>query len=170
LILINRRKRLWLTQSDWEIEYSYPYSDIETPGSETQIRWRNWQSGIARITALGYIDCSSLCALYDILPSSYDYPDFKTRKIGGPNRVSGDVIAGAQWIMWPDEGRFVYQQCKLTAKTDSRWEMWSIDRWKQWKDQLAFVAGDERFTSKARLVARLAGQQMVALEEEDASG
>jgi len=148
-------------------EYSYPYSDIEAPGSETQIRWRNWQSAIARITTLGFIDCGFLCALGDILPSSRNYPDLEKRKIGGPNRIGGDVIAGAQWIMWPDEGRFVYQQCKKVDKLDGPRAMWSMERWRQWKDQFAFVAGDDRFDSKARLVAKLAGQQMTAFEEED---
>ncbi|EGN96878.1 hypothetical protein SERLA73DRAFT_185094 [Serpula lacrymans var. lacrymans S7.3] len=147
-------------------EYSYPYSDIETPGSETQLRWRNWQSAIARITTSGLIDCGFLCALGDILPSSNNYPDLEKRKIGGPNRVSGDVIAGAQWIIWPDEGRFVYEQCKKVDKVDGPRTMWSMERWGMWKDQLAFVAGDERFNSEARLVAKLAGQRMVAIEGE----
>jgi hypothetical protein len=148
-------------------EYSYPYSDIETPGSETQLRWRNWQSAIARITASGFIDCAFLCALGDILPSARNYPDLEKRKIGGPNRIGGDVIAGAQWVIRQDEGRFVYRQCKEVEKVDGPRAMWSQERWSLWKDQLAFVAGDERFNSEARRVARLAGQKMVALEEED---
>ncbi|KAL2004513.1 hypothetical protein VTN00DRAFT_3398 [Thermoascus crustaceus] len=170
--------RLWPFGGNWmalaEVfrreadEYSYPYSDIETPGSETQLRWRNWQSAIARITAAGFIDCGFLCALGDILPSSRDYPDVEKCKVGGPNRVGGDVIAGAQWIIRPDEGRFVYQQCKKVEKIDGPRAMWSMERWKQWKDQFAFVAGDERFDAKARQVAELVGQKMVAIEQEDA--
>jgi hypothetical protein len=41
------------------------------------------------------------------------------------------------------------------------------ERWNLWRDQFAFVAGDERFNSEARRAAKLAGQKMVALEEED---
>jgi Protein of unknown function (DUF3632) len=156
----------WLTKIYGRVEYSYPYSDIETPGSETRLRWRNWQSAIARITASGFIDCSFLCALGDILPSSRHYPDLEKRRIGGPKRIGGDVIAGAQWILRRDEGRFVYRQCKPVERVDGPRAMWSMERWRQWKDQLAFVAGDQRFESKARLVAQLASQQMAALEEE----
>lgn len=43
--------------------------------------------------------------------------------------------------------------------------MWSMQCWKQWKEQFEFVAGDERFTEQARLVAMLAGHQMLAYED-----
>ncbi|KAH7119919.1 hypothetical protein B0J11DRAFT_534869 [Dendryphion nanum] len=148
-------------------DFSYPYSDIETPGSEVQIRWRNFQSAIARLTTLNLIDCGFLCALGNIVPSSYNYPDFKTRKIGGPNRVGGDVIAGAQWILWPDEGAYVYQQCKKVEKIEGLRTMWSMERWNVWKEQFAFVTGDERFDTQARAVAKVVGRQMLALEKED---
>lgn len=77
------------------------------------------------------------------------------------------MIAGAQWIIRPDEGRFVYQQCKKADKVEGPRAMWSMERWRLWKDQFAFVAGDERFDAKARQMAKLAGQQMVAIEQED---
>ncbi|TEA09872.1 hypothetical protein C8034_v011598 [Colletotrichum sidae] len=149
-------------------EFSYPYSDIETPGSEVAVRWRNFQSAVARITALGISNLAFLSALGDILPSHPLYPDLEERKIGGPNRVSGDTVAAAQWMMWPDEGRFAYQQCKNLRETGPR-SMWHPERWQQWKVQFAFVEGDERFTPKARLAAKLARQQMASLEEEDRS-
>lgn len=100
------------------------------------------------------------------MPSSSNYPDLEKRKIGGPNRVSGDAIAAAQWIMWPDEGRFVYQQCKKLHETGPR-AMWSQERWELWKEQFAFIAGDERFTPKARVAAKLSREQMTGYEEED---
>jgi hypothetical protein len=102
------------------------------------------------------------------LPYSRNYTDLEKRKIGGPNRIGGALIAGAQWIIWPDEGRFVYQQCKMFDKVNGPRAMWSMERWQQWKGQFAWVAGDVRFDSKARLMAKLARQQMVAFEEEDA--
>jgi hypothetical protein len=92
---------------------------------------------LARITAYGFIDCSFRCALGDIQPSSRHYPDLEKRRIGGPKR---DVIAGAQWILRRDRGRFVYRQCKQVEKVDGPRAMWSMERWRQWKDQLAFVA------------------------------
>lgn len=61
----------------------------------------------------------------------------------------------------------MYHQCKKVEKVDGARAMWSMERWEVWKDQFAFVAGDERFDSEARLVAKSAGQQMVALEKED---
>lgn len=102
------------------------------------------------------------------MPSSSTYPDLEKRKIGGPNRVSGDAIAAAQWIIWPDEGRFVYQQCKKLHETGPR-AMWSQYRWEVWKEQFAFIAGDERFTPKARVAAKLSSEQMIDYEEEDKS-
>ncbi|OJJ85929.1 uncharacterized protein ASPGLDRAFT_122491 [Aspergillus glaucus CBS 516.65] len=147
-------------------EFSYPYSNIETPGSETQLRWRNFQSAIARLTSSGLINCSVLCALADILPSSQSYPDLEKRKVGGPNRVGGDVIAGAQWVLWPGQGQYVYQECRKKDDIDGPRQMWSMQHWKQWKEQFEFVAGDERFGEQARLVARLARHQMLAYEDE----
>lgn len=148
------------------LEFSYPYSNIETPGSEAQLRWRNFQSAIARLTSSGLIDCGFLCALADILPSSGDYPDLEKRKVGGQNRVSGDAIAGAQWILWPGQGQYVYQECRKKDNIDDPRQMWSMQRWNQWNEQSGFVSGDERFMEQARLVARLARHQMLAYEDE----
>ena len=143
----------------------YPFG---IAGSEGQLRWRNYQSAIARITSAELVDCGFLCALGDILPSSSHYPDLDKNKIGGPNRIGGNVFAGAHWLIWPDQGRFVYQQCKLVEKVDSNPRaMWSMERWKHWKEQFAFVAGDDRFDPKAQLLANLASQQMAGYEEED---
>jgi len=121
---------------------------------------------MARLTALELIDCGFLCALGDILPASPFYPDLEERKIGGPNRISGDVIAGAQWLLWPDEGRYVYQQCKKVETISGPRTMWSMERWNQWKDQLKWVAEDERFGAQARHVARMARHQMMAYEKD----
>ena len=84
--------------------------------------------------------------------------------------MGGDVIAGGQWILWPEGGAYVFQQCKKVEKVDGLREMWSRERWSVWKQQFAFVAGDQRFDSKARLVAELAGQEMLAIERKDAEG
>ncbi|BCR86806.1 uncharacterized protein ACHE_30793A [Aspergillus chevalieri] len=65
-------------------EFSYPYSNVETPGSETQLRWQNFQFAIARLTSSELINCGFLCAFADILPSGQSYPDFEKRKVGRP--------------------------------------------------------------------------------------
>lgn len=148
------------------IEFSYPYSNIETSGSETQLRWRNFQSAIARLTSSGLIDCGFLSALNDILPSSQNYPNLEKRRVGGPNRIGGDVIAGAQWLLWPEQGQYVYQECRKKDNIDGPRQIWSVQSWKQWKEQFEFVAGDERFGQQARRVSRLAWDKMLAYEVE----
>lgn len=84
--------------------------------------------------------------------------------------MGGDAIAGAQWILQPTEGAYVYQQCKKVQKVDGIRDMWSMERWNTWKEQFAFISGDQRFDSKARGVARLAHQQMLSLDEDDTVG
>ncbi|KAF2667164.1 hypothetical protein BT63DRAFT_458128 [Microthyrium microscopicum] len=133
-------------------EYSYPFSDIERPGSETAVRWRNWQSALARITTLGLLDCGFLSALDDILPPSRDYPDMQQRKIGGPNRLAGS---------------YVYKMCKKTETVNEPREMWSMERWNTWKEQYIMIAKDDKFYHEARVVAKLAVQQMESFEKED---
>lgn len=44
--------------------------------------------------------------------------------------------------------------------------MWSMERWKIWKDQFVFVSQDERFYPESRRVAALAIESMNALEGE----
>ncbi|EGN97088.1 hypothetical protein SERLA73DRAFT_169537 [Serpula lacrymans var. lacrymans S7.3] len=72
------------------------YSDIETPGSESQFRWCSWQFSIAHY----HFRLHKLrVSLGDILPFSDNYPELEKRKVGGANRIGGDVVAGAQWII-----------------------------------------------------------------------
>lgn len=134
------------------------------------MRWRNFQSFAARLTVAGLADCRYICALRDILPSSRQYPDLNSRKVGGPNRISADAVAGAQWVMWPDEGRWVYEQCKKAGDAgtdDDPWGIWNLQGWKGWKSQLAWIERDERFDPRSQVVAKLARQQMEGYEAED---
>lgn len=39
-----------------------------------------------------------------------------------------------------------------------------MERWREWKKQFGFVAGDERFQGKYREMARLAHEKMVEYE------
>ena len=60
----------------------------------------------------------------------------------------------------------MYQECRKKENIDGPRQMWCMQHWKQWKEQFAFVAGDERFGEQARLVARPALHQMLAYEKE----
>lgn len=60
----------------------------------------------------------------------------------------------------------MYQECRKKDNIDGPRQMWSMQHWKQWKEQFEFVAGDERFGEQERLVARLARYQMLAYEDE----
>ncbi|KAH8684212.1 hypothetical protein BGZ60DRAFT_367016 [Tricladium varicosporioides] len=150
-------------------DYSYPFSDIETPGSDLRQRWRNFQSAMSRLTVTKLVDCSFLCALQYLDPSAPHYPNLQERKIGGPNRIGGDLIAGSEWILRPEVGPWVYQECKKFEKVDDMgdsWDMWCMQNWRMWKRQLAFVVGDKRFSDEVRVVADRTGKRMVELEEE----
>lgn len=170
--------------------YSYDYSDIETLGSELRLRWRNFQSFAARLTVAHLADCRYICALGGILPSSQLYPDLETRPKGGPNRISGNAIAGAQWVLGGSHGRWVFQACHASARNLAGpdllpdmhssstvreeqndldiWGIWNKDGWEGWKKQFLWIAQDPdgRFDSESRHVARLAHQQMESCEAE----
>lgn len=102
-----------------------------------------------------------------LLPWSREYPDLKKRPIDGPNKIGNYLIGAAQWIIYPGEGRYVYEQCKKVGEKIpglSPREMWGMERWREWKKQFGFVAGDERFQGKYRDMARLAHEKMVEYE------
>ena len=62
------------------------------------------------------------------------------------------MLGAAQWIMWSNECHYVYQQCKKVESMSGLRQMWSMERWREWKRQFAFVAGDERFAQIYREV------------------
>lgn len=45
--------------------------------------------------------------------------------------------------------------------------MWSMERWREWKNQFAFVAGDDRFAERYREVAEQSYRQMLVYESEE---
>ncbi|KAI1394268.1 uncharacterized protein F4822DRAFT_424747 [Hypoxylon trugodes] len=148
--------------------YFFPCPDIGIPGSEKRLRWRNLQSAMARLTAMELIDCGFLCALEYILPSNPYYPGLGKKELDGPNVIGGSAIAGAQWIVaQPDlVGRYVYAQCQQAGSVDGPRDMWSAERWGQWKEQFEFIARDGRFDDEARRVAELALRRMSGVELE----
>lgn len=162
--MIIRYQLIKLTHCNTDI--SYPCSDIEVPGSETRIRWRNWQSAIARITTLGFIDCGFLCALGDVLSSSTFYPNQTTTMIRDSKRISGDMIAGMQWLQSQQEGRFVFMHCMRVKESDDPKVMWTIQRWLEWKFQFTWMIIDEdSFNLEERQIAQQVLDRMLVLEK-----
>ncbi|RAH78783.1 hypothetical protein BO86DRAFT_319906 [Aspergillus japonicus CBS 114.51] len=89
---------------------------------EEHFRWRNFQSAIARITALGLVECGFLCSLERIIPGGWNYAPSKT------TANACDLFAGVQWILL--HGEYVYAECKKRDKvTDPVRQMWSMERW-----------------------------------------
>ncbi|KAI0888557.1 uncharacterized protein GGS22DRAFT_151830 [Annulohypoxylon maeteangense] len=149
----------------------YSGSGIETPDSESETRWRNYQSTIARITLTGFSECGFTSALRDILPSGKKYPSFNVRVASKPDVIGGHILAAAQWLIWPDEARYVYQQCRKKEKTDKKnpRDTWSMENWRIWKAQFQLFAWDERVDPRARDVAKKAIDRIIEVEEKDGS-
>ena len=120
---------------------------------------------MARLTTLGLFDCSWLSSIFDILPSSGEYPDLERRPIDGPNKLGNYMLGAAQWVIRPDECRYVYRRCQEEEGAGERRVQWSMGHWREWKRQFGFVAGDGRFAEKYRDLARQAYLQMTACEE-----
>ncbi|KAK8103130.1 hypothetical protein PG984_016276 [Apiospora sp. TS-2023a] len=145
-------------------------AELKTPGSEAGTRWRNYQSALARITMTGFSDCSFLCGLRDILPQSGKKAACPTPKVAcgtRPADTGGRIRAAVQWLVEPEEARWVYEQCNKKEKTESRADprdTWSKENWEIWKIQLGFYEGDDRVETWAREAARKALLQMRAVE------
>jgi len=134
-------------------------SGLEASDSEAGVRWRNYQSTLARITMTGFSDCSFLCGLHDkcMLPAP------KVRAGTRPADMGGRILAAAQWLVAPDEARWVYQRCSEKEKTDKRnpRDTWSRENWSIWKAQLESYQDDHRVKLVAREAAREALKQML---------
>ncbi|KAK7917598.1 hypothetical protein PG985_011206 [Apiospora marii] len=144
-------------------------AELETPGSEAGTRWRNYQSALARITMTGFSDCSFLCGLRDILPQGGKKATCPTPKVvcgTRPADIGGRIRAAVQWLVEPEEARWVYERCREKEKTDraNPRDTWSKENWEVWKVQLAFYEGDDRVEVWAREAARKALLQMRAVE------
>lgn len=156
--------RAVLTISD----YGLFDDEMKIPWSKKQIGFRNFQSAAARIASLGMMKISFLCALNEIRPSARYYPDPEIGRFGGLDRIACNVVAGGQWIIWPDQGRYVYRECKKRETVSIPREIWCMAHWREWKEQFASLIQNEKFELRAKEIARLALQKMVEYEEEDA--
>ncbi|RAK81900.1 uncharacterized protein BO72DRAFT_444375 [Aspergillus fijiensis CBS 313.89] len=146
------------------------YAATRLPPTEIDLRLRNFQSAIARMTALDLIDCGWLSSLEGILPLHPWYPDLNDPEGQGFGQdqgfrwLAGWIIAGVQWLLRAEVGQYVYQQCQKREKIVERPEMWSMQRWQQWKDQFAFAANEVWVGVHAQELARLALQKMIEYE------
>ncbi|KAI1383068.1 uncharacterized protein F4822DRAFT_422080 [Hypoxylon trugodes] len=145
----------------------HPGSGVETPGSESEARWRNYQSVMARIAVIGFSDCGFTSALRDILPDGKNYPSIRVRMTSKPEKIGGHVQGAAQWVMRSEEARYVYQQCQKKEKVDKAnpRDTWSLEHWKIWKAQFQLFADDERVDARAREAAKTAVDTMEAIEK-----
>lgn len=136
----------------------YPGSSTGQPDGHSEIRWRNYQSAVARITMTGSSDCGFLRALRDILPHGEQYPSLKVRAVSTPEQIGGHVQVAAQWVIGPGEARHVFSQCKKEQRSDGKnpRDMWSREHWGIWTAQFQLIAGDPRVASWARDVAKAA--------------
>jgi hypothetical protein len=134
---------------------------------ETRLRLRNLQSAMARLTSQGLIDCGFLCALRTMLPANQAYPNLREDNVAArSSRLSWDAVCGAQWLLYPEEGRWLYAQCKQAGSKSSvsakelgeelgPREMWSLERWREWKRQYQAIAegAEENLDQNTRALA-----------------
>ncbi|OJJ89599.1 uncharacterized protein ASPGLDRAFT_31278 [Aspergillus glaucus CBS 516.65] len=111
---------------------------------------------------------SGLSALHQLLPDSPEYLGLEEEPIEGPDKPGILIHSAAQWVMRPDECRWVYGQYKK-AENEGITELgvWSMGRWREWMRLFGFVMSDKRFVQKARArgVAERAYRQMLMIEE-----
>ena len=149
-------------------EVDHVGSSLNASDSEDAVRWRNYQSTLARITMSGFSDCSFLCELRGILPKGkkYTLPTPKVHAGTRPADMGGRILAATQWLVEAKEARWVYQRCSEKEKTDKRdpRDTWSMENWNIWKAQLEFYQNDERVEAAGREAARRALDQMMVVE------
>lgn len=146
------------------LDIAYPFSDVEVFGSEKQLRWRNLQSFISRLTALELLDCSSACALPYLLPNHVSYPNLEVHKMGGPRRITGDLIAAAHWLETDKIRKFVFRQCKNNVSSDGCRTYWNMNTWNQLKSQMSFISSSDRFEQQIRVLAQSLREKMESEE------
>ncbi|ODM23488.1 hypothetical protein SI65_01077 [Aspergillus cristatus] len=158
---------LWPIDASWESIYTYFKDELSMWSA--RYRLRNLNSAMASLTSSNLIDCSGLSALRQLRSDSPEYPDLEEEPIEGSYEPEILILSAAQWVVWPDECRWVYRQCKQ-AESESVTElgMWSMERWKDWKKEFEFVMLGHRFAQwiKVRDVAERVYRQKLMIEEE----
>lgn len=117
---------------------------------------------------IGFSDCSFLCGLRSILPKGkkYSLPTPKVRAAIRPADMGTRIHAAVQWLLEPEEARWVFQRCNEKEKTDKEnpRDTWSKENWVIWKAQLKFYRDNDLVEMSARDAARKALEQMIEVE------
>ncbi|PSN61561.1 hypothetical protein BS50DRAFT_625398 [Corynespora cassiicola Philippines] len=121
---------------------------------ESCTRWVNLQSAMARVTANGLIYCAPFTALQKLVSP------------GEPNsnNLEFDILAAAQWVMWPQECRYIYLECLKKETTEHYWEPWSKQKWATWKYAFRAAAEDAKDNDRMKDAASRALRQMEDIE------
>ena len=116
----------------------------------------------------GFVDCSFLSGLSEILPRGKTVAPTHLVKCGvRPADIGSWLEATAQWVAAEEEARWVYARCQekeKTRKSNSR-EIWSRENWEVWKVQFRLYSEHERVSLRGREVARAALQMMEQTEK-----
>lgn len=122
---------------------------------------------MARITSKNLIYCATFSALQDIAKTAQSN---QKQSANATRHTNYDVVAAAQWVIWPDECRYVYRECLKKETMDHFWEPWSKDRWALWKREFEDVGKDARYLEQTRAVASKALERMEEIEKEAGTG
>ncbi|RAL07033.1 uncharacterized protein BO97DRAFT_418941 [Aspergillus homomorphus CBS 101889] len=124
-------------------------SDLKN--DKEHLRWLNFQSAIARITALGLLECWILYSLDNTIPGGRFYSRKDT--LG----IACNLFAGAEYRK---RGRI----------TKIGRQMWSMERCGLWKQLFAPIDSgeDDRFDMEIRRQVKLALKRMIACEKRGA--
>lgn len=125
---------------------------------------------MARLAGACLVECDFLGALDHIPPTSREYLDlietsYRPSKIG--NHVFGACQLGLCGRTNAAMSTSNVKETETETETvcQSR-QMWSMERWREWKRQLASVASDERFAEKyipRRVAARSHRRMLVTM-------
>ncbi len=105
-------------------------------------------------------DPSRLSALAFILPEKHS----KEGSLKSLERLSGQAVAAAQWILRDEVGKYVYASCVKQSRESEKTTFWSMERWIIWKEQFKRIVEDTRYDQNGREVAKLAVAKMSELE------
>lgn len=143
------------------IDIDHPFSNVDTPGSETLIRYTNLQGFIARLTTSDNANFVYCCSFLRILPSAQFYPDLEKYKKGGPRRIAGYLQAGVPWMANAEATRRMFEESRRRENDDDI-DDWKARHWEGLKIQLVFIASKLEFAEEDKLL----GQKTRALAVE----
>lgn len=85
--------------------------------------------------------------------------------MGGPRRITGDLIAAAYWLETDKIRKFVFRQCKNNVSSGPGCRTyWNMNTWNQLKSQLSFISSSDRFEQQIRDLAQSLREKMESEE------